>query len=91
MGRKLTLEGASFVDNQALDASGGALSAEDGSEVIATGCLFSGNRANSGGAVYGTGDVTRVTVESSKFKSNEATKEGGGLRAFSLGYVRAER
>lgn len=89
--RKFTIEDASFVDNRALGASGGALSAESGSEVTATDCLFSGNQANSGGAIYGTGDNTRVTVESSWFEDNEATKEGGGLRAFSLGYVRTER
>lgn len=85
------LEESSFVDNRATGASGGAVSAESGSDVTASRCVFSGNRANGGGAVYGTGDETRVTVESSVVRDNRAVKQGGGVRALTLGFFRTER
>eukprot|EP00903_Cladosiphon_okamuranus_P009051 g8653.t1 len=89
-GCSVTLEDVILEKNQAPTASGGAVSAEGGAEVSITGCTLSGNRANGGGAVFGSGEETRVTVELSTFKENAATKEGGGLRAFALGYLRAD-
>eukprot|EP00752_Nemacystus_decipiens_P011444 g10163.t1 len=89
-GCSVTLDDVIFEGNQALAASGGAVSAEGGAELSTTGCTLSGNRASGGGAVFGTGEDTRVTVVSSTFKGNVATKEGGGLRAFALGHVRTE-
>lgn len=67
------------------------MSAEGGSELLAAGCSLSDNRASGGGGVFGTGEETRVTVESSAFENNVATKEGGGVRAFALGQLRVER
>lgn len=87
----MTLEDVDFEGNQALSASGGAVSAQGGSEVLVTGCTLFGNRATGGGAVFGTGEETRVTVESSTLRGNVATKEGGALRGFALGHLRAER
>lgn len=89
---KLDLQDSAFTDNRALGTSGGAVSAENGSDVTAARCVFADNQAGGGGGgVYGTGEETRVTVESSSFTGNAAEKVGGGLRAFLLGVLRTER
>lgn len=82
---------ATFVGNHALGPSGGAISAEGGSDVTAIRCTFADNEASGGGAVYGAGRATRVSIESCVLEQNRATKEGGALRAYSLGFLFTER
>lgn len=87
----MNLANSVFSGNEAIGASGGAISAENGSDVSASWCVFSGNKASGGGALYGTGGDTKIALENCLVDGNMATKEGGGLRAYFLGIVRADR
>lgn len=41
--------------------------------------------------MYGAGAETRVIIDSCTMEDNVATKEGGALRAYSLGILNADR
>ncbi|CAN0550239.1 unnamed protein product, partial [Laminaria digitata] len=88
---QVNLEDSKLTSNEAEGASGGAISAESGSEVKVVRCTMSGNMANGGGAVYGAGAFTKVVLESSTVSGNKAIKEGGALRAYTLGSLRTDR
>lgn len=60
------------------------MSVEGGSEMSAFRCTFTNNRASGGGAVYGSGSDTLVSLESCSLVENKALKEGGALRMYSL-------
>ena len=71
----LTLDGVVFSNNRA--SQGGAFSIE-GSNVIATNCLFERNRAqNSGGAVRAA-DGENIVISDSRFVGNVAETIHGG-------------
>lgn len=86
----MTVAGASFVGNGA-SGGGGALCAEGGAKLNITRCAFRENRAVVGGAVYGTGENTSLDMEFCSSYGNQATKEGGALRALDLGHFNVER
>lgn len=89
---QLHLTEATFLDNEAAKgSSGGAVSGESGSEVTAQDCRFSNNEASGGGAMYGAGEETRMFLSSCTLEDNIAVKEGGALRAYSLGVFNAVR
>lgn len=64
---------------------------EEGSDLTATRCLFSDNDASGGGAVYGAGLETRLSVEHCSLEGNSARREGGGLAAHTLGFLHMDR
>lgn len=54
-------------------------------------CTFTDNDASGGGAVYGSGSDTVVSLEYCSLVENRAQKEGGALRMYSLELLQLTR
>ena len=76
----LTVHGTQFTANTSAQ-QGGALLMADNAPVtfILSDTTFTGNRALSGGAVEGAGEII---ITDSRFHANQADFEGGAIRAF---------
>ena len=75
-GGGVTLRDLTLRAGEAWDQDGGALAADD-AEVVVEGCLFSGNRAATGGAIQLVG-ASGLTITDSAFEDN-AAQEGGAI------------
>ena len=74
------IEGGNFTDNRAVN--GGAIYAHGGSTLNITGGSFFGNFATNGGAIYMADDgIATVNITDSIIIDNEASVEGGAVRA----------
>lgn len=69
------------------EGSGGAIDIRSGAEVLLTGCVFTGNTAEQGGAVHVHSSL--AAFESCQFIDNEAEGPGGAVAAFSDGSTEA--
>lgn len=67
------------------------MSVEGGSEMSAYRCTFTENHASGGGAVYGSGSDTSVSLDSCSLVGNRAQKEGGALRIYALETLQLDR
>lgn len=63
--------------------NGGAIELND-SDTNISHCYFEGNSAEYGGAIYNEGDLPDhlTTIDKCTFKSNTATKDGGGIKSW---------
>ena len=85
--KAVTLSGSVFADNTAVGGGGAYLLADAVSAKIAvTGCVFSGNSAQTGaaGALWIDGNdsdsrSSKVSLVTSRFLDNDAATDGGGL------------
>lgn len=76
-GASLFVTGGTVRNNTATDGNGGAVLVTNGSVFDVTGGNFSGNSAQSGGAVYAD-VVSQLTVKNAAFENNTAAKADGG-------------
>jgi predicted outer membrane repeat protein len=76
-GRSLArIEGSTFSDNQS-EAGGGAVTVEEQTTAVISGCLFERNRSAYGGAVS-VDRFGEAAIFDTTFVENEATEGGGG-------------
>ena len=75
-----TINGCSFINNEALVKNGGAISTNAGLTLTITDSVFDGNKAKtSGGAISVLGSTLQVV--NSSFRNNEAEGNGGAIYA----------
>jgi predicted outer membrane repeat protein len=71
------IESCEFVNNRASDGPGGGLCQVYASATL-TDCLFQGNQAVNGGAIYSY-EMSTLTVENCEFAGNRAVGRGGAI------------
>ena len=79
---KTIILGASVADDANTAVNGGAIYAENGSELIITNAIFEGNSAtNHGGAIDAIAAKVTIIGDETLFKNNSAVKHGGAIYA----------
>ncbi|HQU84993.1 MAG TPA: choice-of-anchor Q domain-containing protein [Pyrinomonadaceae bacterium] len=69
-----------FANSQNPDFQGGAITGNDGGELIIEKCVFENNEASGGGAIYVTA-FSVFTIKDSTFRNNQAIDNGGAIFA----------
>ena len=79
-GSKLTIKDSTFKDNTIGGYAGGAILAQSNdTEILISGCTFTGSKADAGGAIFASTN-TKLTVNGSTFTGNTA-KQGASIYA----------
>ena len=87
---QVDIDGCTFAGNQSIQSKGGAVFTESGALSFKKGIcnsVFTGNKALSGGAIYGNGLLGGISITNCRFSENEAKNDGGAYCGQSMGAI----